>query len=56
MHKPTRLLDPGFKYVPARNTNIAKTFARIRREQARAAAAQANVIPINKDKEPRQAR
>ena len=51
MHKPTRLLDPGFKYVPARNTNIAKTFDRIRREQAKAnAAAKARVIPIGRER------
>lgn len=51
MHKPTRLLDPQFKYVPARDTNIAKTFARLRREQAKAQAlTKAAVIPINKDR------
>ena len=49
MDKPTRLLDPRFKYVPASKTDIAKTFARLRREQARARAmASATVIPINK--------
>lgn len=51
MHKPTRLLDPRFKYVPARDTNIAKTFARLRREQAKATAAtKATVIPINQER------
>lgn len=34
--KPTRLLDPRFKWVPADKTNIRKTFARIRKEQATA--------------------
>lgn len=51
MDKPTRLLDPRFKYVPARHTNIAKTFARLRREQARTQTmASATVIPINKER------
>lgn len=31
--KPS-LLDPKFKYVPASQTNVARTFARIRRELA----------------------
>lgn len=51
MERPTRLLDPRFKYVPARETDIAKTFARIRREQAKARAlGRAAVIPINKER------
>jgi hypothetical protein len=28
-----RLLDPSFKYVPSGQTDLRKTFARIRREQ-----------------------
>lgn len=49
--KPTRLLDPRFKYVPARDTNIAKTFARIRREQAKAEAEKKAVVtPIRKER------
>ena len=28
------LLDPSFKYVPSASTNIRRTFARIRKEQA----------------------
>lgn len=32
MRKPN-LLDPSFVYTPSYNTNVAKTFARIRREQ-----------------------
>lgn len=28
------ILHPSFKYIPACNTDIRKTFARIRREQA----------------------
>jgi hypothetical protein len=51
MRRPTTLLDPNFKYVPARDTNIAKTFARLRKEQAKARAlTSATVISINKDK------
>jgi hypothetical protein len=30
------ILDPTFKYVPAASTDLRKTFARIRREQAKA--------------------
>lgn len=28
------IMDPSFKYVPAVATNIAKTFARVRKEMA----------------------
>lgn len=45
------ILDPTFKYTPSAETDLAKTFARIRREQQRkakaeAAAAAAKVTPI----------
>jgi hypothetical protein len=33
------ILDPEFKYTSSVNTDIAKTFARIRREQQRTANA-----------------
>ena len=48
--KPTSILDQKFKYVPSEKTNIAKTFARIRREQAQAEAAKqkATVTPIKR--------
>lgn len=37
------LLDPAFKYTPARRTDVAVTFRRIRREQ-RMADAEARAI------------
>lgn len=45
-----RLLDPSFKYVPASKTNIAATFARIRRQlkEAEQAKQAANVRPLKK--------
>jgi hypothetical protein len=45
-----RITDPSFNYVPAVKTDIAKTFRRIRREQAVAARqeAAAKVQPIRK--------
>ena len=33
------ILDPTFKYTSSSNTDVAKTFARIRREQRRASEA-----------------
>lgn len=38
MKKPS-LMDKDFRYVPASRTNVAATFARIRREQKAAEAA-----------------
>lgn len=53
MKRPT-LMDPAFKYVPASRTNIALTFARIKRELKEAAKAQpANVKALPKKKEQR---
>lgn len=41
------ILDRSFRYVPAAHTDLRKTFARIRREQAQAKTAQpVNVAPI----------
>ncbi len=31
------LLDPAFKYTDAANTNVARTFAKVRRQQREAA-------------------
>ncbi len=38
MKRPS-LLDPSFRYTPSVATDISRTFARIRREQAAAAKA-----------------
>ena len=35
------ILDPSFRYTPAAATDLRKTFARIRREQAATAKAEA---------------
>jgi hypothetical protein len=45
------ILDPEFRYVPSTATDLRKTFARIRREQAKERAEAAarvthHVIPI----------
>lgn len=39
------ILDPKFRYTPAAKTDIRKTFARIRKQQA---AQQSNVQPIKR--------
>lgn len=51
MASPTkRITDPRFKYTPAVRTDVAKTFARIRREQeaANKERAAAVVQPIRR--------
>jgi plasmid stabilization system protein ParE len=49
--KRKRLYESGFKYTPAAETDIRKTFARIKRQQTEAAKAQpANVKQLRKAK------
>lgn len=38
------ILDPTFRYTNAANTDIRKTFARIRKEQAKVRAVEAAVV------------
>lgn len=33
MQPEKSILNPAFRYIPAAQTNLAKTFARIRKEQ-----------------------
>lgn len=46
MNKPRSILDPRFRYVPAAKTDIRKTFARVRRELARANARPVDIRPL----------
>jgi len=39
------ILDRSFKYVPSQQTDLRKTFERVRQESAKAAAG--NVLPLN---------
>lgn len=51
MRRPTKsLLDPTFRYTSSQDTNLTKTFARVRRELAKKAIAidSKTVIPITK--------
>jgi hypothetical protein len=40
------LLDPTFTYTPSYGTNLAKTFAAIKRRQRQAEKERANVLPM----------
>lgn len=40
-----RILDPKFKYIPSHETDIRKTFKRVREEQAKQ---RQNVQPIRR--------
>lgn len=42
------ILDPSFKYVPSSSTNLAKTFAKIRREMQ----VKANTVQPIQEKQP----
>ena len=42
------ILDPSFKYVPSSSTNLAKTFAKIRREMQ----VKANTLQPVQEKQP----
>jgi hypothetical protein len=51
MTKAKSLLDPSFVYTPSTSTNLRKTFARVRRELRKEAAAaeaeaKAKVAPL----------
>jgi hypothetical protein len=44
------ILDPTFRYVPSRETDITKTFERIRRErEAAASGARDTVVPLKRE-------
>jgi hypothetical protein len=51
-----RILDTGFQYRPSYETNIRRTFERVRRQLQQKAAAQAapkpqiNVVPLSEGK------
>ena len=43
------IFDPTFRYVPSRETDITKTFERIRRErEAAASGARDTVVPLKR--------
>lgn len=44
------ILDPKFKYTSSSNTDIRKTFKRIRKEQKRSKSDGSSVVAIRKSK------
>lgn len=42
------ILDPTFHYTPSAKTDLRKTFARIRREQAKKKAEDSNVVTLKR--------
>lgn len=49
MRQPKRLTDKGFKYVHSGDTDIRKTFARVRRELAADAKRVSEAQPAERD-------
>ena len=49
------ILDPSFHYTPSVETDLRKTFARVRREMRKAqkTVAPTNVQPLRRDRPPR---
>jgi hypothetical protein len=49
------ILDPTFNYTPSVETDLRKTFARVRREMRKSqkAAVPTNVQPLRRDRPPR---
>lgn len=39
------ITDPAFKYIPSASTDLARTFARVRKEQKRELLAEYTVAP-----------
>ena len=52
------ILDPSFRYVPSAQTDIRKTFARVRRElgKSKRNGAEVNVVPLRQPKDQTQRR
>lgn len=48
--KHKHIYDPAFKYVRAHETDLKKTFARVRREQKEAEELAKKVVPIKQVK------